>query len=118
MARLYLSVGEWGRARRRLTTLAAAYPTDALVAASLVAGLVRFDADTKEARKYLAALEKLQPGAARTVITPPLCATRRPTGCSSFSLHGSSRWESTSGSSSASFMPSGSPSSASRSVVP
>ena len=67
LARLYISVGEWPQARRRLTALAAANPNNALFVSSLVAGLVRFDADTKEARKYLAALEKLQPDAAPTV---------------------------------------------------
>ena len=67
LARLHISVGEWAAARRILTGLAAAHPANALYPASLVAGFLRFEAKPKEARTHLAALEKLEPGAARTV---------------------------------------------------
>lgn len=67
LARLYMGVGDWAKARPRLARLAFAADANLFHTAVYGAGLLRFDGDAAEARRCLEVLQKAQPDTPRTV---------------------------------------------------
>ncbi len=67
LARLYVSVGDWARARARLAPLVRPGADNLYYVAYYGASVLRHDGDVKEARRALELLEQHHPDATRTV---------------------------------------------------
>lgn len=67
LARVYVSVGDWGKARLKLAPLAQSGADNLYYVAYYGNGVLQFDGDVKEARRSLDLLEPKQPDAPRTI---------------------------------------------------